>query len=202
MATNRFDKIIFGLLIGGFFPLLLGLLSMIFWFYTSKQESLALIYLIGGILPGLIIDIKYLNTWIKNRYRLSVWFVVSIYTLYNIFLLGMFMGFPVFNLFPGIIAGYYYGKKLHFLKVPSENYALITKRVSLFTGMIMMLICIFSGFIALIGNGVGPDLQQMLGLPFEPSKSLILVTAIIGGIFLVVAQYLLTAIMIKKFSNK
>jgi hypothetical protein len=50
LTTNslmkRFEKIIIGLIIGSTFPLLLGLLSVVIWFYLDRSEDRAVLYLI------------------------------------------------------------------------------------------------------------------------------------------------------------
>jgi len=192
------DKIFFGLIIGCAFPFFLCLLSMIIWFYLDKSESRALFYLVAGLVLGLIVDFKFLNGWINKRYELPVWFILGIYVLYNIGLYGMFMGFPVFNAFLGLIAGYYYGKRILFKKIPSEKHYQLINHVSLITGLIMLFICISSGFIALAGEGVGYDIQGMLGLRFIITKSMILGITVIGGISLIILTIALTKIAIVK----
>lgn len=191
---KKFDKIFFGLIIGCAFPLFLCLVSMIIWFYLDKSESRALFYLAAGILVGLIIDIKFLYRWIDKRFELPVWFILGIYLLYNICGYGMFMGFPVFNAFSGLIAGYYYSRRILFRKIPSERYYKLINQVSLTTGLIMLFFCISSGFIALAGEGVGYDIQGMLGLKFMITKSMILGIALIGGISLIILTFALTKI--------
>jgi hypothetical protein len=192
------DKIFFGLIIGCAFPFSLCLLSMIIWFYLDKSESRVLFYLASGLLLGLIIDFKFLKGWINKRYELPVWFILGIYVLYNIGLYGMFMGFPVFNAFLGLIAGYYYGQRILFSKVPSEKHYKIINQVLLLTGLIMLLTCIASGFIALAGEGVGYDIQHMLGLGFEVTKTMIWGITLIGGISLIILTIVLTKIAMIK----
>jgi hypothetical protein len=189
---KRFEKIILGLIIGCAFPLFLCLLAFIIWFYLDKSESRVLFYLAGGLLSGLLIDFKFLKDWINKRFELSVWFISGIYVFYNIGLYGMFMGFPVFNAFLGIIAGYYYSHRILFQKITSAEHYKLINQVSLSTGLIMLLICISSGFIALAGEGVGKDVQNMIGLRSEVTKSMILGITLIGGISLIIITVLLT----------
>jgi hypothetical protein len=195
---KSFDKIFFGLIIGCAFPLFLCLSSGIIWFYFDKSESRVLFYLATGLLLGLIIDFKFLKGWVKKRYELPVWFTLGIYVFYNICLYGMFMGFPVFNVFLGLIAGYYYGHKILFNNIPSEKHYKIRNQVFLITGIIMLLICISSGFLALAGIGAGEDIKGMLGLEFEVTKPMIWGIILIGGISLIILQLLLTKIVIIK----
>ena len=167
---KSFDKIFFGFLVGFAFPFILGVLSVILWFYIDKNESSALIYLIAGLLFGLVIDLKFLKKWIKKRYELSIWFIILIYLIYNIGMYGFFMGFPVFNVLLGLAAGYYFGKRVCFSGIKSEVLSKIIKQVSLFTGLITALICISSGLITILDNSTGSTIKGMLGLNFEIAK--------------------------------
>lgn len=195
---KNYDKLLFGLLIGIAFPFILGLLFTILWFYVDKNESNVLFYLCSGLLAGIIIDLKYLKYWINRRYDLPVWFMILIYLIYNLGMYGFFMGFPVFNVLLGFIGGYYYGKRVCFKKIKSEMHSKIIERVSLFTGLIMTLICITSGFIALTDKTIGENVQGMLGLGFEISHTMILAITIIGGVGLIAAQYFITKLTMQK----
>jgi hypothetical protein len=187
------EKVFFGLIIGFAFPLILCLLSMIIWFYFDKSESRALYYLVAGLFLGSIIDFKFLKGWIIKRYELPVWFIIGIYGTYNIILYGMFMGFPVFNAFFGLIAGFYYGQRILFNKIPLEKHYKLINRVSLFTGLIM--------FIAFSGEGVGADVQNMLRLKFEVTKTILWAITLIGGISLIILTIVLTKIALIKTIN-
>lgn len=181
---------------------MIGLLSVIIWFYTDKQETHALIYALTGLLCGLLIDLMFLKRWINKRYVLPIWFVIGIYILYNIGLFGFFMGFPVFNVLLGLLAGYYFGNRICSNKIQQDKHSKLINQVSLFTGLIMIFICISSGFIALVGSGVGYDIQGMLGLGFEVTKPMIWSITLIGGFVLILLQILLTRItMIKTIKN-
>jgi hypothetical protein len=195
---KRSEKIITGFIIGGTFPLLLGMLSVVIWFFLDKNESKAPIYLISGLLLGFLIDIGFLKKWIDKRYELPVWFVTGIYLFYNICIYGMFMGFPVFNELMGIMAGYYYGNRIYYNNTLLKKPHNLIQKVSLFTGLIMAVLCIASGFIALKGTGVGMDVQKMLRLSFEVTKPMLLGIAVIGGILLVWLQVMVTRITLKK----
>ena len=190
--------IFFGFIIGFTFLFLFCSLSFVIWFYLDKNESRILFYLIAGILPGLLVNLKFLKNWVNNIYELPVWFVVFIYLVVNIGLYGFFMGFPVFNVILGLVAGYYFGKRVCFRNNKSEIYSAVINKVSLFTGFIMTLICTSSGFLALGGNGAGGDIKGMLGLEFEVTKSMVLGITLLGGLSLILIQILLTRIAIIK----
>lgn len=195
---NRFEKIFFGILIGGVFPLFFSLLLMIIWFYFDMLEKCAPYYLITGLLSGLIIDLKYLKGLVNNRYDLPVWFLIAIYLFCNVMTYGFFMGFPVFNIVWGLVAGYYFANKIIFKNIPPGERSKIIKQGSMFTGLVMTLICISSGYLALAGNGAGADLQGMLHLRFEVTKPMIWGIVLIGGLLLILMQVVLTRFTIIK----
>jgi hypothetical protein len=195
---KSFEKIITGFIIGGAFPLLLGMLSMVIWFYFDKNESRALFYLISGFLLGCIIDIVFLKKWVDKRYELPVWFITGIYLFYNICIYGLFMGFPVFNVLLGIMAGYYYGNRIYYNNIPANKQHKLIQQVSLCTGLIMTVICIASGFIALSSKDIGIDVRNMMRLDFEVTRPMLWGITLIGGIFLVWLQVMVTRITTKK----
>lgn len=199
---KNIEKRISGLIIGSIFPLSLGLLSVTIWFSLDKSESRPLIYLTIGLLFGLLIDLKFLKGWIKRRFNLPIWTIASIYIVYNVFVYGFFMGLPVFNVFLGLLAGYYFGNRICFNKVESEKYAKLVNQVSLFTGLIMTFVCISSGLLALMDYGAAGMIRDVLGLDFEVTNSMIWGIVLIGGLTLILSNILLTRMtMIKTIKN-
>jgi len=189
---KRFEKILSGTIIGGTFPILMGLLSIGIWFYADKSESSAIVFLIAGILTGFLIDLIFLRKWITMRFDLPLWFVAGIYVFYNICVFGFFMGVPIFNLLMGFVAAYYFGTRLISKKVQPEIFSRHIHQVSLFTALVMALICASSAFIALTDRFTGDNLQGMLGLDFEVTQAMIYVLVIVGGFGLIVFQYYVT----------
>lgn len=179
-------------MIGGTFPLLFGLLSVIVWYYLDKLESRAIIYLAAGLILGLIIDLIFLKGWINRRFELPLWSMAGIYILYNVFVFGFFMGFPVFNVLLGLIAGNYFGNRIVSGKLPSEIQSKQIKQVSIFTALIMALICISSAVIGLTDKLIGANIQGMLNLHFEVTKPMIWAIVIVGGVSLIIVQYVIT----------
>lgn len=195
---KKFEKFIYGLIVGSTFPLFLGLLSVIAWFSLDRSENRPVIYLIAGLLLGVIIDLKFLKGWIRHRFDLPIWFMATIYIIYNILVYGFFMGFPVFNVFLGLLAGYYIGNRVCFKNVEPEKHSKLTNRVSLFTGLIMTLICISSGFLALVNNEAAGMIKEVLRLNFEVTKLMVWGIVLIGGLMLILINILLTRITMTK----
>jgi len=196
------EKKINGLIIGSVFPLSLGLLSVTIWVLIDKSESRPFIYLISGLLIGGLIDLKFLRGWINRRFNLPIWIIVMIYLVYNVFVYGFFMGFPVFNVFLGLLAGYYFGNRICFNRVESEKRPKLINQVSIFSGLIMTLVCISSGFLAIYDNGAAGMIQNVLGLSFDVTSPMLWGIVLIGGFILILVNVFLTRYtMIKTIKN-
>ena len=199
---NQSDKIIFGFIIGASFPILFSLIAMTVGFYFFKTESLPYFFF-AGLLTGLLIDIVYLKRLLNNILDIPIGILAGFYIFHNVIIYGLFMGFPVFNLVMGVVAGYYFGRRINYKNITSGQREIIIKKVSLFSGLIMLIICISSGLIALSEKTIGSELQNMLGLGFVVTKGMIIGTIIIGGLTLIISQYYLTRIvMIKTIIKK
>lgn len=195
---KRFERIFSGLIMGCAFPLLFGLLSVVIWFYVDKLESRALLYLAGGVIFGFIIDLAFLRGWIRRRFELPLWFPAGIYILYSIFIFGFFMGFPVFNVLMGLVAGFYFGNRIVANKIKPEMQPKLIKQVSCFSALIMALICISSAVIGLTDKTIGANIQGMLGLGFEVTKAMVWALVLVGGFCLIIVQYVITGWAIQK----
>jgi hypothetical protein len=195
---KNIDKILFGLLIGAAFPLLFLLIAMIWWFQLDQSEATLPFYLISGMVLGLLADGLFLKDWIRRLYRLPSWFLMALYIVYNIMVFGFFMGFPVFNAFLGMLAGYYAGKRLCHQDSTEKMRIKSLFQVPLFTGLIMALICIPSAYFGLVGEGAGGEIQGMLGLNFTVTKLMIWGIVLIGGVSLIVLDFFLTRYMLIK----
>jgi hypothetical protein len=190
---KRADKLIFGLLFGLVFPLLFFMGAITIWFYSFRELNV-LYFVLSGLFSGIIIDLIFLNKLINKALELPVWLLTGFYIFYYICIYGFFMGFPVFNLVMGVIAGYYFGIKINYTDISSSRIKVIKRNVSLFTSFIMFLICISSAFLALSEKTIGKELQNMLGLSFEVSRAMIISVILIGGAILIASQYYLTKI--------
>jgi hypothetical protein len=189
------DKLLFGLLFGASFPLFFFLVAITLYYFF--QDIPVYIFIIPGLIAGAIIDILFFKRFVNNTFELPTWTLVIFYLFYNICIYGMFMGFPVINLVMGIVAGYYCGIKINRGYYPEDQIEKTKKRVALFTGSIMVLICIASALIALTEKSIGQELQGMLGLKFQVTKNMVIALILIGGLTLIFSEYYLTKIAIK-----
>lgn len=186
------DALILSVLIGGAFPLVLALLAVTLWFYLDKNESHVLYYLAGGLAGGLLIDAGFLKKWVQHRYALPLSFMALLFGIYNLMFYGFFMGFPVFNICWGFMAGWYIGRRIAFQGIEERRAKQLINRVTMFTTLTMVLICIASGYLALSGSTVASEVSSMLGLGFLLTRPMLIGLVMIGGSLLIAAQLLLT----------
>jgi len=188
------DKLLFGLIFGASFPLFFFLIALALRYFF--QDVSAYYFVIPGLIAGIITDIIFLKRLVRITLDLPEWAIIVFYLFYNICLYGMFMGFPVFNLVMGVIAGYYYGIKINHKNFTMHEIEIIKKRVSLFAGSIMVIICISSAVIALTEKTICQELEGMLDLKFQVTMNMVIALILIGGATLIITQYYLTKIAI------
>lgn len=129
---GTFNKIFFGILLGFLFPIALSLTGLISWLYIFKNHNV-LFFIFFGLIAGIIIDMLFLKKAINRALDLPLWIISGIYIFYNIIIYSMFMGFPVFNLAMGVIAGYYSGIKIKYQNIPMIQNEKLIKKIALFT---------------------------------------------------------------------
>lgn len=141
---------------------------------------------------GILFDVLFLKKWVKNVYNLDIRLLIFVYVFFSIVTLGLFMGVPVFNVVLGAIAGVYAGRRFRYLKADRGQFTKKVGKVSVFTSVVMFLICCFSACLALTDPYTPENLQGMLGLDFTVTKGMVVGLIFIGGVFLVLLQYWLT----------
>lgn len=190
-SLNILQKITWMILLCLIPPMLLFILSYFVFYYTSNLETTMKASIIAFLI-GILIDIFRGKHWLKHIYQIKNWIMSLIYIFYSICIFGFFMGAPIFNLLCGAFAGNY-GKE----KLASKPYALIekeklVKKYTIYTSIIMGIVCISSGTIALIDPYTGKNLEGMLNLPFTVTKPILWSIIIIGTILLPYLQLHIT----------
>ncbi|MCJ7449665.1 MAG: hypothetical protein MUO72_18465 [Bacteroidales bacterium] len=193
----KFERLLFNVLFGSVIPILF---FMIFWWSSllfTEDNGIIMITSLSGLCLGIVISLLIKFTRKPDIYRLSGPVLILIYLFYNAGIFGMFMGMPVFNLIPGMIAGFYWTKRLIH---SNETTDLKNKihRTSSFTAIVIGFVCLFSAAIALISESTPGDLKRMLHLPFNISQLLLIVVIITGGLFLIIIQYFLTKVIMQR----
>jgi hypothetical protein len=201
MKMHKIDKILFGTVVGVFFPFLLSWIAIGIGFYLFREHGMPYIFA-AGLITGILADLLLIKRILANLFDLPYWLLAGFYILCNIFIYGTFMGFPVFNLAMGLVAGYYFGRRITVKNIISPERETLIRKISVFSAFIMILFCISSAFIGLHEKTIGEELQGMLGLDFLPEKGLIITGIIIGGSALIIIQYFITRIIIIQTAKK
>lgn len=192
---TRSDKLIFGSILAILFPGLFAIIALTLGFSVLNSNQIPY-YFFSGIFLGIIADIFLLRGILDRLFSLPDWILAIFYVVFNVFIYGFFMGFPVFNVLMGIVAGYYTGRKIVTTKILQPERKPVVKKVLLFCVLVMVCVCISSATLALNEKTIGEELQGMLGLNFLPGMDLIIAGIIVGGSALICIQYLLTRLTI------
>jgi len=67
----------------------------------------------SGLLVGIILDLLFLQRWIRRFYTASLWLMAAIYGALCLVAVAFFMGLPVGTFGLGILAGIYAGRRQH-----------------------------------------------------------------------------------------
>jgi len=194
-------KTFFVFVIGLVFPVLFFLL---FWWVSLAfgcNEKTIGIMALTGLGVGLIIDFIIQLFWKIDIYQIPEKLLIAVYVFYSICIFGFFMGVPIFHPLLGIMAGYYWAKRILFYKYPYGTYKSEIKRVSRFTAIVMGAISLCSAGIALMDKYTSSNLKGMLNLPFDISMSWLVISIVLGGLLLIWFQYWLTKKVMTKLLN-
>lgn len=190
---SRFDKLFLKLTIGFIPPVLLFLA---FWWGSLVFIKDSTVFKIAGLgfLLGILIDVLFIKRWIQSAYQMHPLLLIMIYLFYTIGMFGFFMGVPIFNVFNGVIAGIFIGRKLKNTASSNANPAAAIKKVSLLSTFIMFFICTASAAIALADPYTAANLEGMFHLNFKITQTILYEIIAIGGLFLITSQYWITKI--------
>lgn len=197
---HKFDKYFSRLIIYPIFPILFFLT---FWWTSvafTKINLIIIVSALSGLTIGILADILFASKITNKFYDLNYIYLILIVLFYNIGIFGFFMGFPVFNIIPGILSGIYLARKeiVGKIKYKWEN----LKTYQLINTFILFLICFTSAFIALVDPYTSESIEEMFNLQFEISSFILYIIIIIGGVFLVLIQYFGTFLIYKLFKSR
>ncbi|MGW8257814.1 MAG: hypothetical protein ACWGMZ_10050 [Thermoguttaceae bacterium] len=142
-----------------------------------------------GLLIGVLLDVFFIKRLIKHIYEIPLPLLAIVYLLLALVVFASFMGVPIFHPVLGVVAGVYAGRKLYYLHADDNLLGQVRKKISVFTMVIMGLICIFSAAIAILNPTTPSELQHMLNLPFVVHWWMVMGLILIGGSTLVAFQY-------------
>lgn len=189
---NKIETYLNRFVFGAVFPILLFLAGWWTSFLFRVPENRIFFFALAGLASGLLINVFLLKKWMKHIYDIDSKILMMIYMFYSICFFGFFMGVPVFNIIPGIFAGFYLGRKSSHFNLAEETVNKVIRSGSLFTTLVMGLICIGSAYFALKDPSTAANLQAMFKVHFEITHEMLFGLIVFGGVFLVTIQYLLT----------
>ena len=99
------------------------------------------------------------------------------------------MGFPVFTVITGPVAGYYVGKRMAYHNLDVEDVKKRVRRTSLFTASVTAVVCFISSVLALSEKTLPSQLTEMLNAPFVITWTMVWGIIIVGGALLIVGEY-------------
>lgn len=187
---SKIVKLLFNLIILFTLPIALFLL---FWWssllFTTDNKMIAIAAL-TGLIAGFLLDYLIQKERKYQLYLLPKWILITIYSLYSIYIFGFFMGVPIFNLIPGILAGYYWRQRILLQRTSPYIYKKSIKEVALFTAVWMSVISVVAIYLGLTDEYTISNLKGMLNISL--SKLQLTIFAVMGGIFLTLFQYWIT----------
>jgi len=158
--------------------------------------------MLAGLGLGFTIDLFFLGQWIRLAYRIPPIILMAIYLFYSIGIFGFFMGVPVFNAVMGPLAGFYISRRLGIEKVPSEEKQRSIHWTGLFASFILAVGCFAALVLAVsetsLAANINGMLHDMLGLNTSFDNQTILILSSLAGVGMVVGEYYLTRVIVKK----
>ena len=187
------EKIVLSLLIAPLAPLAGGMGAWVLA-YLALPEAWFPYTVLAGLLLGSIADIFILKNLLARYHQLSLVFWLSVLLFYAVGLFGLFMGVPIFHVLLAIPAGFVMGGRLAAEKADFPRLRKTTSKTCLVTTGLMALTCMASAFFALASPSTPADLQGMLRLGFSVTPVMLWGLILVGGIFLLVVNWALTAL--------
>jgi len=192
---SKIEDMLMAFIFGSVLPILLFLAG--WWGSISLvPENTIFIIALIGLTAGVVIDILFLQKWLRNIYNTNLRLLIIIYLFYSICTFGFFMGVPIFNIIPGIMAGIFIGRRLYLGKKSMNETKYYIKKTCIFTTAVIIAISAASAFLALKDPiDTAGNLEGMFNIKsFQINTEMIIGLIIIGGLVLAASQYWLTKI--------
>lgn len=143
----------------------------------------------AGLAAGLVLDATVLRRRLTSLFTLSVPALLGVALFYSVMVYGFFMGFVVANALVGIAAGWAAGRGASLRGDPSERSRRDARTVAASLTAVLFALCIVTAWLALGQPSLPSELSHMFGLPFVPTREMIVGLIVVGGAGLVVAEY-------------
>lgn len=193
---NGVEKLFLQVIIGLPAPIL-GLLAGWWGSISFVPEEAIKYFALGGLLFGILMDVLFLRRWVHKAYELPKTGFVLLYLFYTVGIFGFFMGVPVFNLIVGIVAGYYVGICLRHKNAEASTTEDYAHKTALFSAVVLIVVCALSLCMAFLDASLSANIQGLFSMEKSISKTTILALSGLGGILMVLLEYILTRAAVK-----
>jgi hypothetical protein len=190
---TKLEHLALGLILGPVAPII-GFLGAWWGTYAILPEKWISLSMLLGLLAGILVDAFFLKRWVGLAYRFDPKIWMAIYLFYAAGVFGFFMGLPVFNAALAIPAGIVIGGKLAHEKANDAQVKIAARKTSLFTTIVLAVICMISASLALADPSIGTNLEGMFSLNFAVTPLMIWGIILIGGAILLLINWWLTAL--------
>ncbi len=195
---QRFELAIMRFIIGSATPITFFLITWGLSLLFLPPQKAGLVGIVGFFL-GIICNLVWLRQRLRNVYALDLRILGGVYLFFNIYIYSFFMGIPLFNLLPGILAGIYMGRRLHHQKISGTNFQQIKQKTAVLTAVMMLIIFLISSIMLMQNSQTALELYGKLfnlGTTDLGSNFAMLILTLLGsGLLLVFGQYWLTKII-------
>ncbi len=196
---KRFDRFFSAVVLGTIAPVTLML--TLWWGSVPflKEQSQTILFLaLSGFIFGAALDCTLLRRFLFRLFELPLSAFVVIEIFYSIMVYGFFMGFPVFNIFVGILGGYAIAKRSALLRTPMTEATRSSRRINRFSTVLLLFFCTCSAVLALRESTICSQVKGMLNLPFPVTMPMIWALILTGGGALLLLQYLVAKSLSRK----
>ncbi len=176
----------------GLVPPIVGLLAGWWGSLPFVHEASIKYFALGGLLLGLLVDLLVLRRWVRRALDCSPIWPALLYLFYSVGMFGFFMGVPAFNLLLGLPGGYYAGMRLRHHGAGRAAAQHGARLAGWAAAGVLAVACLASWLLAYLDASLAANIQGMFGLGTAISRESILAASALGGIALVVLEYLLT----------
>jgi hypothetical protein len=187
---SKFDFWLSAIIIG--FVISMTIFLSFWWVSYFFFQKLMIIFLISGAVIGGIAAVS-LSGKLVHYFIKSLCFSITVYILYMVCIFGFFMGVPVFNTVPGIIAGYYIGRRSKMNTLSYDSFQKSMRKTNILTSSILFVFMAASATIALSDKFTGANLSGMLNLQHQITMSEIVIIICIGAVLLLYVQNVLSS---------
>lgn len=189
VETTPLEKAISALVMG--IPAPIALMLTFWWgsipFFNDDRRIM--MHALIGFALGLAADATVLRRHLKDLFLMPFWILIALFTFYSILIYGFFMGFPVFNVFIGILGSYLVARSCFASGLDKLETRRRANRFILVSTLMLLSLCMCTAWLALREPSIADQIEGMLGLSFQVSLQMVWLLIMLGGAGLLLAQY-------------